>query len=143
VLRIDNPTLPYLGTQLTAAAIATQILLFASIIFNWHLAFTVIFAVVAAIPIIWLMYEVWVKHHVTTLKTFSTPLVPLVPLMGIMVNIYITLNLPTLSLLRWLVWSLIGTVFYFLYGIRHSRTRVLATYQTIPEPGEEKEETEL
>jgi APA family basic amino acid/polyamine antiporter len=58
-------------------------------------------------------------------RPFRTPLVPLVPLMGIAICIYLMVNLPFATWVRFGVWLAAGLVIYFLYGSRHSRLRGL------------------
>ncbi|MFC4586953.1 amino acid permease [Sphaerisporangium corydalis] len=54
-------------------------------------------------------------------RAFRTPLVPLVPALSVMACIYLMLNLPVETWLRFLIWMAIGIVVYFVYGMRHSR----------------------
>uniref|UniRef100_A0A6B2L254 Cationic amino acid transporter C-terminal domain-containing protein n=1 Tax=Arcella intermedia TaxID=1963864 RepID=A0A6B2L254_9EUKA len=53
-------------------------------------------------------------------KHFFSPLVPLVPLLGIFFNIYLLFSLPDKTWLPFGVWSLVGMVFYGLYGYWNS-----------------------
>jgi APA family basic amino acid/polyamine antiporter len=59
-------------------------------------------------------------------RPFKTPLVPLVPLLSIAFCIYLMLELPLLTWLRFGLWMVIGAVIYFMYGVRHSRIRGMA-----------------
>ncbi|WP_250564039.1 amino acid permease [Sphaerisporangium fuscum] len=54
-------------------------------------------------------------------RSFRTPLVPLVPILSVLACVYLMLNLPVETWLRFLVWMAIGVAVYFLYGVRHSR----------------------
>ncbi|MFI6485679.1 amino acid permease [Nonomuraea sp. NPDC050663] len=54
-------------------------------------------------------------------RAFRTPLVPLVPILSVLSCIYLMLNLPVETWLRFLVWMVIGLVVYFGYGYWHSR----------------------
>ncbi|MDF5757920.1 amino acid permease [Spongiactinospora sp. TRM90649] len=54
-------------------------------------------------------------------RAFRTPLVPLIPILSVLASIYLMLNLPVETWLRFIVWMIIGVVVYFLYGRRHSR----------------------
>jgi len=121
ILRVHHPERPHLGVQLASMAGLTLALLCLSIIFSWHFATSIVFAIIAAVPIIWLMYEIWYKRHTSMPKSFACPLVPVVPLLGMACNIYLILNLSGYTLLRWFVWFVVGTLFYFVYGIRHSK----------------------
>ncbi|RJL34217.1 amino acid permease [Bailinhaonella thermotolerans] len=54
-------------------------------------------------------------------RAFRTPLVPLVPVLSILACLYLMLNLPVETWLRFLAWMVLGMAVYFLYGHRHSR----------------------
>ncbi|MFI6322197.1 amino acid permease [Nonomuraea sp. NPDC050556] len=54
-------------------------------------------------------------------RSFRTPLVPWVPALSVLACVYLMLNLPVETWLRFVVWMIIGVVVYFLYGYRHSR----------------------
>ncbi len=54
-------------------------------------------------------------------RKFRTPLVPLVPILAILASVYLMLNLPLETWVRFLVWMAVGVVLYFAYGARHSR----------------------
>ena len=54
-------------------------------------------------------------------RPFRTPLVPWVPLFGIAVCLYLMLNLPAATWIRFGIWLLIGVVIYFAYGYKRSR----------------------
>ncbi|MEU4830804.1 amino acid permease [Streptosporangium sp. NPDC023615] len=54
-------------------------------------------------------------------RSFRTPLVPLVPILSVLACLYLMLNLPVETWLRFLAWMLLGVVIYFGYGYRHSR----------------------
>jgi APA family basic amino acid/polyamine antiporter len=54
-------------------------------------------------------------------RAFRTPLVPLIPILSVLACLYLMLNLPVETWYRFLVWLVIGAVFYFLYGRRRSR----------------------
>jgi basic amino acid/polyamine antiporter, APA family len=56
-------------------------------------------------------------------RPFRAPWVPFVPLAGIAICIYLMVNLPAATWIRFGVWLAIGLVLYFLYGARHSRLR--------------------
>ncbi|WP_405997932.1 amino acid permease [Streptomyces sp. NBC_00829] len=54
-------------------------------------------------------------------RAFRTPWVPVVPIISIAASLWLMLNLPGETWLRFAVWMLIGLVVYFLYGRGHSR----------------------
>jgi APA family basic amino acid/polyamine antiporter len=54
-------------------------------------------------------------------RAFRVPGVPVVPILAILCSVYLMLNLPAATWVRFLVWMAIGIVIYFVYGARHSR----------------------
>ncbi|MFE7119785.1 amino acid permease [Streptomyces sp. NPDC057654] len=56
-------------------------------------------------------------------RSFRTPLVPLVPVLSVLASLWLMLNLPAETWLRFGVWMVLGFVVYFVYGQRHSRVR--------------------
>ncbi|KUN04854.1 amino acid permease [Streptomyces yokosukanensis] len=62
-------------------------------------------------------------------RAFKTPLVPLVPVLSVLASLWLMLNLPAETWLRFAVWMAIGLVVYFLYSRSHSR---LAQGETAP-----------
>ena len=54
-------------------------------------------------------------------RPFKTPFVPFVPLLGVAICMLQMFSLPTATWVRLLVWTLIGLVIYFSYGIKHSK----------------------
>ncbi|MGJ6963085.1 amino acid permease [Streptosporangium sp. G11] len=54
-------------------------------------------------------------------RSFRTPLVPLVPILSVLACVYLMLNLPVETWLRFVAWMLLGILIYFGYGHRHSR----------------------
>lgn len=66
-------------------------------------------------------------------RSFRTPLVPLLPIVSVCASLWLMLNLPAETWLRFAVWMVIGFVVYFLYGRSHSR---LATEGTEQETGD-------
>ncbi|GAB3297692.1 amino acid permease [Epidermidibacterium keratini] len=54
-------------------------------------------------------------------RSFRTPGVPVVPILSVLACLYLILNLPLESILRFLVWMILGAALYFVYGHRNSR----------------------
>jgi len=62
-------------------------------------------------------------------RPFRVPLVPVVPLIGCAFTIYLMIDLPGTTWIRFVVWLVVGLVIYAAYGYRHSRLRHGATYE--------------
>lgn len=60
-------------------------------------------------------------RHPEIPRSFRTPWVPLVPILGILVCLSMMISLGFDNWLRLIIWMAIGLVFYFSYGIRHSK----------------------
>ena len=58
-------------------------------------------------------------------RPFRTPWVPVLPIVSALFCLYLMLNLPLLTWLRFGLWMAIGASIYFLYSVRHSRVRRL------------------
>jgi APA family basic amino acid/polyamine antiporter len=54
-------------------------------------------------------------------RAYRTPLVPLVPILAVLSSLWLMLNLPADTWLRFGVWMVVGLVVYFTYARRHSR----------------------
>ncbi|MFD7681423.1 amino acid permease [Streptomyces sp. NPDC059271] len=54
-------------------------------------------------------------------RAFRTPLVPWVPILSVLASLWLMLNLPAETWLRFGIWMVIGCAVYFLYGRTHSR----------------------
>ncbi|MGI8700560.1 MAG: amino acid permease [Nocardioidaceae bacterium] len=54
-------------------------------------------------------------------RAFRCPGVPAVPVLAVLAAVYLMLNLPAATWLRFLIWMAIGFVVYFLYSASHSR----------------------
>jgi basic amino acid/polyamine antiporter, APA family len=54
-------------------------------------------------------------------RTFRTPLVPFLPIVSVLASLWLMLNLPAETWLRFAIWMVIGFLVYFLYGRSHSR----------------------
>lgn len=53
-------------------------------------------------------------------RAFRTPWVPVVPAISVAASLWLMLNLPAETWLRFAIWMVIGFVVYFLYGRTHS-----------------------
>ncbi|MFG2634688.1 amino acid permease [Streptomyces sp. NPDC048362] len=69
-------------------------------------------------------------------RSFRTPLVPVVPIVSVCASLWLMLNLPAETWLRFAVWMVIGFGVYFLYGRSHSRLgrREAAAAASAPRP---------
>jgi basic amino acid/polyamine antiporter, APA family len=56
-------------------------------------------------------------------RAFRCPGVPFVPALAVLAAIYLMLNLPGATWIRFFAWMAIGLVVYFLYGHRRSKLR--------------------
>ena len=56
-------------------------------------------------------------------RPFRVPFVPITPLISIAACAYLMLQLPGITWLRFVAWLILGLVFYFFYGYRHSALR--------------------
>ncbi|MFF0446576.1 amino acid permease [Streptomyces sp. NPDC004609] len=60
-------------------------------------------------------------------RAFRTPLVPWLPMASVAASLWLMLNLPTETWIRFGIWMLIGVAVYYLYGRKHSRIRITGT----------------
>ncbi|XP_076358317.1 putative cationic amino acid transporter [Tachypleus tridentatus] len=56
---------------------------------------------------------------------FKAPGVPFVPAIAVIINIYLILKLSILTLVRFVIWMVLGLLMYFLYGIQNSNLESL------------------
>jgi APA family basic amino acid/polyamine antiporter len=54
-------------------------------------------------------------------RAFRVPLVPFLPIVSALACLYLMLNLPADTWIRFVVWMAIGFGLYFVYGRGHSR----------------------
>lgn len=54
-------------------------------------------------------------------RAFRTPWVPVLPVVSVLASLWLMLNLPAETWLRFAIWMALGVVVYFLYGRGHSR----------------------
>ena len=60
-------------------------------------------------------------------RAFRTPWVPVLPAVSVAASVWLMLNLPAETWLRFAVWMVLGIVIYVLYGRRHSRVTEAGT----------------
>lgn len=65
----------------------------------------------------------YVHQHNKNSSTFQVPFVPFIPVLSLVINVYLILNLNHWTWIRLVLWLIIGLIFYFAYGIRHSEER--------------------
>jgi len=53
-------------------------------------------------------------------RSFKTPASPYFPILGMLSCLYLIVNLPWLTILRFIVWFIIGVGIYFSFGRKHS-----------------------
>ncbi|MFE9453772.1 amino acid permease [Streptomyces sp. NPDC006739] len=54
-------------------------------------------------------------------RSFRTPFVPVLPVVSVLATLWLMVNLPAETWLRFAIWMVIGFAVYFLYGHSHSR----------------------
>nr|BFE81512.1 hypothetical protein GCM10020093_041130 [Planobispora longispora] len=54
-------------------------------------------------------------------RSFRVPLMPLLPVLSVLACLYLMLNLPVETWIRFVAWMLVGFLLYIGYGYRHSR----------------------
>ncbi|WP_329193397.1 amino acid permease [Streptomyces sp. NBC_01435] len=54
-------------------------------------------------------------------RAFRTPWVPVIPILSVAASVWLMLNLPAETWLRFGIWMAIGVIIYFAYGRGHSR----------------------
>ncbi|MGW2894572.1 amino acid permease [Streptomyces sp. NPDC001212] len=54
-------------------------------------------------------------------RAFRTPWVPVLPILSVCASLWLMVNLPAETWLRFAIWMVIGFVVYYLYGRTHSR----------------------
>ncbi|MEV6110317.1 amino acid permease [Streptomyces sp. NPDC051940] len=63
-------------------------------------------------------------------RGFRTPWVPVVPILSVASSVWLMLNLPAETWIRFAVWMVLGVVIYFVYGRQHSRLHLRRTRKT-------------
>lgn len=65
-------------------------------------------------------------------RPFRVPWVPYLPAISVVFSVYLMLNLPVVTWIRFVAWIIIGVVVYYFYGFRHSN---LATPAEVRDKG--------
>jgi len=65
---------------------------------------------------------------------FKVPLYPVVPILSILGCLWILKDLRAVTLIAFVIWILLATVFYFTYSVRHSRLRTVPTEEPVLTP---------
>lgn len=63
------------------------------------------------------------KTHPDLPRPFKLPFSPFLPALGVISCIYLTLNLSATAWWRFLIWTIVGMIIYFVYGVRNSLLR--------------------
>jgi basic amino acid/polyamine antiporter, APA family len=113
---------PYITTIITGVFVAASAA-FAPI--GWVLELTNI-GTLFAFVLVALGIVVLRRREPDRPRPFRTPWVPLLPIVSAGFCLYLMLNLPLLTWLRFALWMAIGVTIYFLYGARRSRVRRLS-----------------
>lgn len=71
--------------------------------------------VLVCVGVIILRYKDPERH-----RPFKCPLVPIIPALGTITCIYLMIQLPLLTWIRFVYWLLLGLLIYFIYGVRNS-----------------------
>jgi APA family basic amino acid/polyamine antiporter len=66
-------------------------------------------------------------------RPFRIPFMPWIPLLGIAACLGLMAFLPMMTWIRFAVWSTIGVVTYFWYGVKHSRLAMTRTAEIDPQ----------
>ncbi|MBJ7903948.1 amino acid permease [Streptomyces sp. NPDC091385] len=69
-------------------------------------------------------------------RAFRTPWVPFLPILSVCASLWLMLNLPAETWLRFAIWMAIGFVVYFAYGRTHSRLAVRQREEAEETPSE-------
>ena len=61
------------------------------------------------------------KQEPDRVRPFRAPWVPLTPIISILACLYLMIQLPLITWIRFGLWLLLGLAIYFSYGVRNSR----------------------
>jgi len=110
---------PYIGTILTATFVATFAAFanIAEVVELTNIGTLFAFVLVSA-GVIFLRRTDPDRH-----RPFRVPGVPYTPIISIVACLYLMLQLPAITWIRFAIWLAIGVVFYFMYGYKYSVLR--------------------
>jgi APA family basic amino acid/polyamine antiporter len=113
---------PYIGTVLTGLFVAV-FAAFANIaeVVDLTNIGTLFAFVLVSFGVILLRYQEPDRR-----RPFRAPWVPVTPAISILFCLYLMLQLPRVTWIRFGIWLVLGLVIYFFYGMRHSRLRAVA-----------------
>lgn len=108
---------PYVGTMLTGIFVATFAAFanIAEVVDLTNIGTLFAFALVSA-GVLVLRYR-----EPNRVRPFKAPWVPLTPVISIVACVYLMLQLPTVTWIRFGIWLALGMLIYLIYGVRHSR----------------------
>jgi APA family basic amino acid/polyamine antiporter len=108
---------PYIGTVITGLFVATFAAFanIAEVVDLTNIGTLFAFVLVSAGVI------VLRKLEPDRVRPFRAPWVPLTPIISIVTCLYLMIQLPLLTWIRFGIWLLLGLAIYFFYGLRHSR----------------------
>jgi len=75
----------------------------------------------AMMGVMYYVMPVKLLRHPPNVESFLCPLVPFLPCVGILLNVAMLVQLELKPLVQVVGWLLIGSIFYFAYGIRNSK----------------------
>lgn len=62
-------------------------------------------------------------QHPDIPRPFKLPFNPVIPLLGIAFCFYLMMHLPSVTWMRFVIWTAVGVIIYFMYGEKHSLLR--------------------
>ncbi len=68
-------------------------------------------------------------------RAFTCPGVPVTPILAALASLYLMLNLPAATWIRFGIWMILGLVVYFFYGARHSRLQTEPDFASVRSGG--------
>lgn len=70
----------------------------------------------------------YLRHtHPEMHRPFKVPGMPYVPILGIISCFYLVINLPSVTIIRFVIWLAIGLLIYFGFGKKNSKLNVITT----------------